>query len=115
MLVDEQSRPLDDPDLKKWADSIGAKFGFDILAWPNVGCGKMFVPHETSPFMVAGIRIDDGEWAALSSDRIPQKPSDAIKPHYAHFFMASQTLNPEALKDIISTAFPMTHSIKGCG
>ena len=37
MLVAEQSRNPNDPDLKKWADNAGGKFGSDIMGWPKIG------------------------------------------------------------------------------
>ena len=69
---------------------------------------------QKAPPLVAEVMLEDGTWAAFSSERTPQTLGDAIKDHYAKFFMASQTLAPEALKDIAPVAFPIARNVQGC-
>ena len=56
MLVNEQSRHPDDPELKKRVDVMSAKFGSDVPARPDVVCGTKFAPRAKGSSMVAEIK-----------------------------------------------------------
>ena len=79
--------------------------------WPR----STLCPLEDWPLDGGGGEAAQWQVGSFSRRGASRILDDAIKGHYAQFFMASQRLAPEELKDIAPGALPMARDERGVG
>ena len=85
------------------------KYGDNVKAWPQPGCGAKFVPWANGPTKVIELLMPDGTWQALRAERLPEQLDDKIKGVLHEWHEAAGRVTPEEIQKAIPMVHPETY------
>ena len=95
------------PEYVSVVEGMKQKWGIHKKAWPDPCCGAKFVPWARGASKVIELRMQDGNWACILAERMPQQLDDEIKQVLFAWHEAESRLTAAEIMKALPKTMPM--------